>query len=88
MGEQTSLNQLFSFLACRVISPTLSIVLNLISIGQGLRCGGGPKFACSHWKEESSITLLCTTVHAVMKNDVNYLAPLEFDLNRGLPLMY
>jgi hypothetical protein len=33
---------------------------------KGLRCGGGPKIACSHRKAESSITLHCTTVHAVI----------------------
>jgi hypothetical protein len=49
-----------------VTSPTLSIVQNFISIGQGVTAGRGPKIACSHRKAESSIILHCTTVHAVI----------------------
>jgi hypothetical protein len=65
-GEQIQLNRLLSMLAHRVTSPTLSIVQNFISIGQGVTAGRGPKIACSHRKAESSIILHCTTVHAVI----------------------
>jgi hypothetical protein len=42
-GEQAPLNRVLSFLAHRVISPTLSIVQNFISIGQGVTAGRGSK---------------------------------------------
>jgi hypothetical protein len=42
-GEQTPLNRLLSFLAHRVTSLTLSIVLNFISIGQGVTVWRGSK---------------------------------------------
>jgi hypothetical protein len=37
---------------------------------KGLRCGGGTIIACSHRKAESSITLHCTAVHAVIDEKV------------------
>jgi hypothetical protein len=40
-GEETPLNRLLSFLAHRVTLPTLSIVQNFISIGQGVTAGRG-----------------------------------------------
>jgi hypothetical protein len=60
------MNRLLSVFAHHVTLPTLSIVQNFISIGQGVTVWRGSKIACSHRKAESCITLRCTTVHVVI----------------------